>query len=248
MSEAAGGGSGGSGTRRIALQRSYALISGDAIEVKRSRAGLMVPLVQALIALGAVLLIATFLDRLPIWLLLVLLLVTIFMGPAAILGVVYNVVGSSFLMERAKESARWQQGFLGLGIGTHELVPFWRIARIEVGGDFEDELGSGDLQDVVTWSVRLVKDNDRALDIADVAAARPLADEALERANALASALAAMSGSEARLGALPAWALEDYASDEEATGGDPCETEPPTETEPPRRRYRRVEGPGEAPE
>lgn len=246
MSEAAGGAPGESGTRRIALRRSYALISDDAIEVKQSRAGLMVPLVQALIALGAVLLIATFLDRLPIWLLLVLLLVTIFMGPAAILGVVYNVVGSSFLMERAKESARWQQGFLGLGIGTHELVPFWRIARIEVGGDFEDELGSGDLQDVVTWSVRLVKDNDRVLDIADVAAARPLADEALERANELASALAMMAGAEAGLGELPAWALEEYASDEEAEGEDAPETA--TETEPPRRRYRRVEGPGEAPE
>jgi hypothetical protein len=242
MTEPAGAQLGDSRTRRIALRRSYALISDDSIEVKQSRAGLLVPLVQALIALGAVLLIATFLDRLPIWLLLVLLLVTIFMGPAAILGVVYNVVGSSFLMERAKESARWQQGFLGLGIGTHELVPFWRIARIEVGGDFEDELGSGDLQDVVTWSVRMVKDNDRVLDIADVAAARPLADEALERANDLASALSAMSGSEVRLGELPAWALEDEESEDGAA------SEGVTETEPPRRRYRRVEGPGEAPE
>jgi hypothetical protein len=237
-----------SGPRRIALRRSYALISDDAIEVKQARAGLLVPLIQALIAAGAVLLIANYLDRLPIWLLLVLLLVTIFMGPAAILGVVYNVVGSSFLMERAKESARWQQGFLGLGIGTHELVPFWRIARVEVRGDFEEELGSGDLQDVVTWSVRLVKDNDRELDVADVAAARPLADEALERANELASALASMAGSQAQLGELPEWALEDdddvddAAADAAGAGGAASETRTP------RRRYRRVDGAEEAAE
>jgi hypothetical protein len=236
-----------SGPRRIALRRSYALISDDAIEVKQARAGLLVPLIQALIAAGAVFLIASYLDRLPIWLLLVLLLVTIFMGPAAILGVVYNVVGSSFLMERAKESARWQQGFLGLGIGTHELVPFWRIARIEVRGDFEEELGSGDLQDVVTWSIRLVKDNDRALDVADVAAARPLADEALERANELAAALAAMAGSEAELGELPEWALEEYA-DAEAAEAPEGAAEPADETGTPRRRYRRIDGPGEAAE
>ena len=226
-------------TRRIAMRRSYALISDEAIEVKQARAGLVVPLVQALLAGGAVWLIATYLDRLPIWVLLVLLLVTLFMGPAAILGLVYNLVGASFLMERAKKSARWQQGFLGLGIGTHELVPFWRIAQIEVSGDFEEELGSGDLQEVVSWSVRLVKDNDRSFDIAEVAAARPMADEALERANELASALAAMAGTEAVLGALPAWALEDYADADAAADGD--EAEPPVA----RRRYRRVDEAGD---
>ena len=120
---------GPSKARRIAMRRTYAVISEDAIEVKQARAGLAVPLVQAAIAGGAVWLIATFLDRLPIWLLLVLLLVTLFMGPAAVLGVVYNLVGASFLMERAKQSARWQHGFHGLGISTHELVTFWPASR-----------------------------------------------------------------------------------------------------------------------
>ena len=242
MSESAGENS----QRRIAMRRSYALISDDAIEVKQARAGLVVPLVQALLAGGAVWLIANYLDRLPIWVLLLLLLLTLFMGPAAILGLVYNLVGASFLMERAKESARWQQGFLGLGLGTHELVPFWGIARIEVSGDFEDELGSGDLQDVVTWTVRLVKDNDRSLDVADVAAARPMAGEALDRANELASALAAMAGSAAELGELPAWALEeppqerpggDHPSSEDAA--DEASTDGPVS----RRRYRRIDEP-----
>jgi hypothetical protein len=150
-------------------------------------------------------------------------------------------------MERAKGSARWQQGFLGLGIGTHELVPFPRIARIDVSGDFEAELGSGDLQDVVTWRVQLVKDNDRVLDIADVAAARPLADEALARANELASALAAMSGAEATLAELPAWALEQAGSSADEGAG--AEQGGGSEPRAARRRYRRIaDSDGEAPE
>ena len=78
-------------------------------------------------------------------------LVAIVAGPTAMLGFVYQVAGSAFLMERPKGTCRWQQGFLGLGLGTQELVPFPRIKRIEVSGDFEDELRSGDLQDVAIF-------------------------------------------------------------------------------------------------
>ena len=41
----------------------------------------------------------------------------------AVMGLAYNVMGSAFLMERKKGTCRWQQGFLGLGLGTRELVP-----------------------------------------------------------------------------------------------------------------------------
>lgn len=199
---------------RIALQRSYAVLSPDSVAVKPSRSGLVGPAIQAALALGAVWLIVGFINVLPLWLLVVLLVFVLVAGPTAVLGLVYNVAGTSFLMERRKQTARWQQGFLGLGLGTRELVPFARIQRIEVRGDFEDELASGDLQDVVRWDVRMVKDNDRVLEVAAVTAARPLADEALDRANRLAEALGAMARAEVRRGAIPEWALEDYADDE----------------------------------
>ncbi len=112
-------------------------------------------------------------------------------------------------MERPKGTCRWQQGFLGLGLGTQELVPFARIKRIEVSGDFEDELRGGDLQDVVHWEVRVVKDNDRVLAVGVAVAARPLANEALVRANDLGAALAEMAGAPFTPAALPAWALDD---------------------------------------
>jgi hypothetical protein len=133
----------------------------------------------------------------------VLLLLALILGPIGVLGVVYSAIGSSFVMERRKNSARWQQGFLGLGIGTVELVPFQRIKRIDVDTDFDDELRSGELNDIVHCAVVLVKDNDRRLTIGTVAAARPLADLGVERANGLAAHVAAMAGVEAVPAVLP---------------------------------------------
>ena len=115
----------------------------------------------------------------------------------------YYVWGSAFLVERAKGTARWQQGFFGLGIGTRELVTFDRIDHIEVRGDLDQELSSGERQDLVQWDVLLVKDNGREIDIATVAAARTLAPQGLERANRLAEHIGEMTGCEARTFAIP---------------------------------------------
>ena len=208
------------GPRRIPLLRAYAVITADAINIRPSRRDLVGPIVQAALALAAVWALVTFMNALPLWVLVVLLIFAILAGPTAMLGFVYQVAGSAFLMERAKGTCRWQQGFLGLGLGTRELVPFPRIQRIEVGGDYEDELPGGDLQDVVRWEVRLVKDNDRALVVGLVVAARPLAEEALDRANDLGQALAEMAGAPFVEAALPAWAFEDEDEDVESDEDD----------------------------
>jgi len=204
-----------SGTRRtIPLQRAYAAITADSITIRPSRRGLVVPVVQAALAILAVWALVAFMNALPLWVLMFLLLFAIVAGPTAMLGFVYQVAGSAFLMERPKGTCRWQQGFLGLGLGTQELVPFPRIQRIEVGGDFDEELPSGDLQDVVRWEVRVVKDNGRVLPVGAIVTARPFAEEALARANDLGAALAEMCGQPLRPGTLPAWALEEDGEDE----------------------------------
>jgi hypothetical protein len=195
---------------RIALSRSYAVITRDQVVVKPARSALVGPGIQAGLTVLASVAIGVWINSLPLWLLGLLLMFVMIAGPTAVMGLAYNVMGSAFLMERKKGTCRWQQGFLGLGLGTRELVPFPRIAHIAVQGDFEDELNSGDLQDLVRWDVRLVKDNGRVLDIGSITTARPLADEALERANDLASALGEMCGKPAVLGTIPEWALEDY--------------------------------------
>ncbi len=199
---------------RIALQRSYARLTPDEVAVKPARSALVGPLVQLALTALAAWAIVTYINALPLWVLMLLLVFVLISGPTAVLGVVYNVMGSAFVMERRKGTCRFQQGFLGLGLGTRDLVPFDRIARIEVGGDFEAELGSGDLQDVVRWELRLVKDNGRVLPFASVLAARPLVGEALERANIVARATAEMCGAPVVEGQLPEWALADEPDSE----------------------------------
>lgn len=183
-----------SGAVQIPLQRSRAVIGPDSISIRPARSQLLVPFAQAAIAGGAVWLMAAFINTLPMWVLVVLLIVAIIIGPAAVLGFVYNVYGTEFLVERHKGTARWHQGFLGLGIGTFELVPFDRIARIEVHSDLDDDLSSGQLQDFVEFNVRIVKDNDRVLDVASVTSAHAFIEDAAGRANRLGAALAEMTG------------------------------------------------------
>ena len=221
---------------RIPLQRAVAVIGDDSVAIRRSRAQLLAPLIQLALAGGAVALIVVFLEVLPLALLVVLLGVALLMGPIATLGLVYNVIGRSVLLEREKQSVRWQQGLLGLGLGTDELVPFWRIDHIAVEGDYEAELAGGGRQDLVSWDVELVKDNGKRLEIGTVVAARPLAAEGLARANRLAEAIAERSDSEARLATLP----------DEPDASDASDEPPPTER--PRRRRRLVRAGSSPPE
>ena len=210
---------------RIGLQRNVAIVRADSIQVRPARAQLLAPVIEIGLALGAVALISQFLDSLPIALLALLLGLATLLGPIGVVSLVFGIVGSHVIADSAKQSVRWQQGFLGLGIGTMDVVPFSRIDHFRVTGDYDEELTAGGRQDIVQWDVQLVKDNERVLDIGTVPAARPLADVALERANRLATAFADLCGVEAKLAELPVAASA-------ATDG---EDEPPR----PRRRVER---------
>ena len=131
------------------------------------------------------------------------------------------------VVDRRKQSAHWQQGFLGLGIGTTNSIPFDRIDHIAVTGDYDEEDIGGRGHDFVTWDIEIVRDDGRRSSVGSVISARPLADVGLDRANRLAEAVGAMAEAEARLGLLP----------------DAEEFEEPelSETAPAPRRRRRVE-------
>ena len=189
---------------RIALRRATAVIRADSVTVRPSRAQLLAPLVQLAIAAGAIALIVLLLDRLPLAVLALLLVVAVLLGPIAALGFVFGLFGSSMVVDGGKRSAHWQQGFLGLGIGTTESMPFARIDHVAVTGDYDDELTDGGPPDVVTWDVELVRDDGKRLAVGSVLAARPLANEGLARANDLAAAVGALAGAALRAAELPA--------------------------------------------
>ena len=181
-------------TDRIPLQRSVAVVSDEMIVVKPA-GRFFVPIIQVAITGAAVLLIIWLLNNNgSIIVMMVALLVAMLLGPAAVLGFVYNFAGSAVIVNRTKQSVTLQQGFLGLGLGTAELVPFSRISSIEVAGDADEELSGGQLQDFVQWDVLLVKDNEKIVEIGTITSLRRFAGEGLERANRLARAVAEMTG------------------------------------------------------
>lgn len=196
---------------RIALRRAVAAITDETIVVRASRAQLLGPVVQLGLTVLAVALIVLFLDSLPFGVVVVLTVIAVFLGPVATLGFVFAVIGSSMVVDRRKQSAHWQQGFLGLGIGTTTSIPFDRIDHIAVTGDYDEQDIGGRGHDFVTWDVEIVRDDGRRNAVGSVIAARPLADVGLDRANRLAEAVGEMAEAEARLEALP-----EYEETEEA--------------------------------
>ena len=201
---------------RIALRRAVAAIGEDSIVVRPSRGQLLGPAVQLGLTALAVALIVLFLDSLPFAVVVVLTVIAVFLGPVAALGFVFAVVGSSMVVDRRKGTAHWQQGFLGLGIGTTTSVAFDRIDHVAVSGDHDETDAAGRGPDVVTWDVELVRDDGRRLAVGSVLAPRPLAGEGLDRANRVVEAIAAMAGAEARLAALPVEEFEEPAEAQEA--------------------------------
>ena len=181
--------------RRVELHRRVAVIRPERIEVRPSRRALRGPLVGFLIGIAAFAAIALGLRVLPVPVMVVLLLIAVIAIPFAGLGVVYALVGAHVVIDRAKQSATWQQGLLGLGIGTEELVPFWKIAAITVeeAGATPESTGSP-TEEFAQWQIVLEKTSGRRLVVGGATAARPLAGAALACAAEVATAIAAVAG------------------------------------------------------
>lgn len=212
---------------RIPLQRAVASVRDEVISVRPARVELMGALIEVAIGGGAITLLVLLFDRLPLAAMVTLLVLALIFGPIGVLGLVYGAVGVAFVMDRRARTARWQQGFLGMGIGTTDFVPFARITGVEVAGDMDEALAGGQRQDLVRWEVRLLRVADDPLTVGTVVVARSLADEGVERANRLGSALAEMAGVEAHFGAVMTSATASAAT----VRGEA----------PPRRRFRRLD-------
>ena len=190
--------------RRIDLHRRVAVIRADRIEVRPSRAALLRPLTPFLIGVASFAGIAFGLRTLPVAVLVLLLLVAVITIPLAGIGVVYALIGSHVIFDRTKQSATWQQGMIGLGIGTEELVPFPKIAAIVVEEAGAAAAGSGSpTEELAQWQIVLEKTSGRRLVVGGATAARTLSDEVLARAAEVAEAISALTGAPLRLPAAP---------------------------------------------
>lgn len=183
--------------REIPLDRRICKIWPDRIDIRPSRGALLGPLIGLALGLAMLGAIALFHDTLPILALTLLLLPALVITPLSAMGAVYSLVGSHIIIERKKQSGRFQQGLIGLGLGTDELVPFWKIERIELT-DYDPGdtyvRGAPSPLDMVGWEVILVKVSGKRLSIGQVLVLDEdeLIEEGFNRAYDVAEAVATL--------------------------------------------------------
>lgn len=187
--------------RRIPLDRRVLVVREDRIDLRPERGAIIIPLIGLLIGLSLFAAVSLFASDLSVAVLTLMLIPGIIIAPLSAMGLLYSLVGAAVVVETKKQSIRFQQGVLGLGLGTFELVPFWKVDKIEVA-DFD--LGEVAVNtprpplEIRAWDLVLVKKSGKRLSIGQILSATTpdLLDEGFDRALDAAEAIAEMVGSE----------------------------------------------------
>jgi hypothetical protein len=177
--------------REIDLHRRVCVVRPDSIDIRPARSAAIVPLLGFLLGVFAFVAVLFWLERLPFVLALLFMGSAILLVPFSGMGFVFSVYGANVVIDRKKQSAVWQQGLLGMGVGTQELVPFWKIERLEIE-EISRERQVGGPQDFAQYEIRLLKTSGRALSLGQVTVPRRLASEGLARARQVGEAVAAL--------------------------------------------------------
>jgi hypothetical protein len=224
------------GRREVLLHRSVAIIGPDRVEIKAARSAALLPFIGLVVTAGIIATIALTGGSLPLWLMVVLLFFCILVVPASVMGLVGAVAGADVIVDAKKGSATWQQGYLGMGIGTKEFVPFGKIAHLEVGieGDQPDRWHEH-TDDLRQFSLTLVKQSGKRLTMAQVPVPAYGQVDGMDRTLAVGHAIAALTGSDVRIP--EGWQLVEVDADTGAEPGPPNVAAP--EAAPPKRTRRR---------
>ncbi len=186
------------GVRTIALDRRICVAREDRIDIRPSPGAVILPLAAMLVSVVCFVIIGLTINVLPLAALAVLLIPNVLIFPLAAMGLVYSLIGAHVIVDRRKGSVTFQQGWIGLGLGTRELVPFEKIDHIAL-----EETALGEVEspwmapvDVRVWDIVLVKRSEKRLSIGMVMipAEADLAQEGLTRARQAAGAIAALVG------------------------------------------------------
>ena len=179
--------------RSVYLNRRVAFIEPDRVNVRPALAAALFPLFGLLLGIAAFASIILWLSVLPFAIVLLLLVVALLSIPLAGIGFVYAVGGANVVFDREKQSGVWQQGFLGMGVGTVELVPFWKIEQIRIE-ELTRERQQGQQQDLAQFEILLVKQSGKQLRVGDIIVARSMVRQGLAEVRDVAQAIADMTG------------------------------------------------------
>ena len=205
------------GRYEVLLHRSLALIGDEKVEIRSARSTVLLPALGVALGAGAGALIAIEAGNLPFVLLVGLLLFALLAVPISTMALVTAVIGADVVIDGRKGAATWQQGFLGMGVGTRELVPFAKIDHLAITIEGEAPDRWREEQDVLRqFSLVLVKQSGKRLTLAQVPVPAGDQTDGMDRTLAVANAIGNVTGAEV---VLPeGWELIELPEEEVAGG------------------------------
>jgi len=180
--------------REIYLDRRVVTVTPERIDVHPARSIVFLPLLTLLLGLAAFPAIYFWDSSMSVELRLVITLGAIFVVPLSGIGVVYSIAGAHLVVERVKQSAVLQQGYLGMGVGTQELIPFWKIDRVNLR-ELTPHDYRGHHEDFAQYEIAILKLSGKEITVGMVTVTRAEAKEGMARAREVASLIAEMAGS-----------------------------------------------------
>ena len=189
------------GPRRVLLHRAVVQIRPDRIEVGPPRSAIIAPAIGFVLTVLLLVAILTWTESLPFFLLPVMLLISVIVLPLSGLSFVYAVFGANVVADRDGQNVSFKQRFLGLGVGTNELVPFWKIRELVVEDAARAQRHAAADEpalEIAQWQIVLVKKSGKRLPLGGYNVPRAREEEGLDIVMDVAEALAALSGAEIR--------------------------------------------------
>lgn len=185
--------------RTVFLHRRVAVIGPDRIELRPPKSAAILPLAGACATAGLLALLGTSVGSLPLWLSAIILLGSVILLPLSGISLVYALLGAHITADRAGRNVSLKQRFLGLGIGTNELIPFWKIREFEVADEGRPVArADGDLpaEAIAQWRLTLVKKSGGRHELAGFNVPREHEEDGLAIIWEVAEALSEISGAE----------------------------------------------------
>ena len=185
--------------RTVYLHRRVAVIGPDRIEIRPPKSAAILPLAGAGATAGLLALLGTSVGSLPLWLSAIILLASVILLPLSGISLVYALLGAHITADRAGRNVSLKQRFLGLGIGTNELIPFWKIREFEVADEGRPVArADGDLpaEAIAQWRLTLVKKSGGRHELAGFNVPRDHEEDGLAVIWEVAAALSEISGAE----------------------------------------------------
>mgnify|MGYP005857384115 CR=1 FL=1 len=183
------------GRHEVLLHRAMALVGNDRIEIKTARSTVLVPLAGLILSAIAGVVLATQNTALPLWAMVGLLVFALLAAPTSVMALIGATIGADVVVDAAKNSVTFQQGYLGMGIGTRELVPFHKIDHLEVTIEGADrDRWRNEADSFRQFAIVLVKASGKRLVLANVPVPAANQEDGMDRTLAVANAIAAVTG------------------------------------------------------